>query len=174
MKKLSLLTLCLFSFFVSQAQSDSKKPEKKQKSFIVSIKTLDSKTINGRLSVVNDSQLVLTNAVQLHPRNTLFALYQANDQQYIAAAENIQSFSLKRKYNVLKGTLIGTGLGVACGVLAGNGDPEAAVGAASMLGLFGLIIGTIAGDHGERFIINGNKEKFRNLQSEIRMELGQK
>lgn len=118
MKQLSLLTVCLFTFLVSQAQFSSTQPEKKQKSFIVTIKTLDNKVIKGRFYSVNDSQLVLVKSVKISP-DTL----QANDLQYIPA-ENVKSFSLIRKNSVLNGALIGLGAGAATGVITGfaSGD----------------------------------------------------
>jgi len=198
MKKLSLLTLCLFTFFVSQAQSDSTKKEKKQKSFIVSIRTLDDKMIKGRLYAINDSQLVLGNSAKSFS-NTL----PTNDQQYIPAG-NIKSFSLKRKNSILKGALIGTGAGAVTGIIIGlvSGDDPVYTGSVSdpftalavaignafamtagekaalagvALGVGGAIVGTIIGAVAKKkFIIDGNKEKFRDLRSEIRMKLGQK
>jgi hypothetical protein len=109
MKQLPFLTTSLFAFFISQAQSDSITSVKKQKTFNTSIRTLDHKMINGRLYAINDSQVVL--------------LKSGNKYQYISA-ENIKSFSLKRKNSVLKGALIGFGAGAITGIIIGlaSGD----------------------------------------------------
>ena len=189
MKQLSFLIICLFTLFSSQAQSDSTTLEKKQKSFVASIKTLDNKTIKGRLYAINDSQVVL--------------LKSFTNQQYIPA-ENIRSFSLKRKNSVLKGALIGFGVGAITGIvigLASGDDPvytepvndpfsgiivainnsfamtagEKALWGGIGLGTSGAIIGTIIGAVAKKkFTIGGKKEKFRDMQAEMMMKLVQK
>jgi len=183
----------MFTFCVSQAQSDSIKSKNKQKSFIASISTLDDKIIEGRLSEINDNQLVLTKTVTYVSNNTgFFQRYRASGQQYIAA-ENIISFTLKRKNSVLKGALIGLGAGAFTGMCIGwisGDDPvkpginitlfgttarQKAASYSEALGVGGALVGTIIGVAlKKKFIIGGKKEKFRKLQSEIRMKLGQK
>jgi len=188
MKKLSFLIVCLFTLVVSQAQSDST-VEKKQKTFNVSIKTLNNKMIKGKLYAINDSQLVLVKSF--------------NNHQYIPA-ENIRSFSVQRKNSILKGALIGFGIGAVTGIVAGlasGDDPvynepvydpfsaiavsinnafamtaeEKAIAGGLGLGASGAIIGTIVGAVAKKkFIIGGKKEKFRDLQSEIMMKLVQR
>ena len=184
MKQLSLLTLCLVTFLVSQAQLSSAQSEKKQKSFIISIKTMDHKVIKGRFYSVNDSQLVLLKSV-VNSSDTL----QAHDLQYIPA-ENIKSFSLIRKNSVLEGALIGLGAGIVAGGIAGfieGDDPpaspgswfdfsstaqEKAFGYGAVLGIGGAIAGTITGALAKKnFTIGGKTERFSDLQSQIRMKL---
>ena len=188
MKKLTFLTICLFTLFVSHAQSN---PEigKKQKVYNVSIKTLNNKTIRGKLHAVSDSQLVLLRSV--------------NGQQYIDA-ENIRSFTMQRKNSPLRGALIGFGIGAVTGIITGfasGDDPvynepvydpfsaivvsinnafamtkeEKAVMGGLGLGVSGAIIGAIVGSVAKKkFIIGGKKEKFRDLQSEMMRKLVQK
>jgi len=186
MKKLSFLAVCLFSLFASKAQSDSAPLPVKQKSFNVSIHTLDQKLIHGRLLAINDSQLVLLKA----------------NGHYVIPSENIRSFTLKRKNRVLKGTLIGLGVGAITGVIAGlasGDDPlmepsasdwgisaainnafamtarEKAVVMGTSMGLSGAIIGAIVGAVAKKkFMIGGRKEKFRDLQAELMMKLVKK
>ncbi|HKO82317.1 MAG TPA: hypothetical protein VJU78_18035, partial [Chitinophagaceae bacterium] len=183
----SLLIICLFTLFVSQAQPDSTSG-KKHKTFNISIKTLNSK-IRGRLYAINDSQLVLVKSFNHH--------------QYVSA-EDIRSFSVQRKKNTLKGALIGFGIGAVTGIIAGfasGDDPvynepvydpfsaivvginnafamtagEKALWGGIGLGASGAIIGTVVGALAKKkFIIGGKKEKFRDLQSEIMMKLVQK
>ena len=102
MKKLSLLIACLLILIVSKAQSDSLSG-KKQKNLVASIKTVNNEIIKGRVFAVNDSQLVLNSF---------------NGRQVISA-ENMRSFTLKRKNSVLRGTLIGLGIGAVTGVIIG-------------------------------------------------------
>jgi len=186
MKQLSFLIASLFAFFISQAQSDSITSVKKQKTFNTSIRTIDHKMINGRLYTINDSQVVL--------------LKSGNNYQYVSA-ENIKSFSLKRKNSVLRGALIGFGVGAVTGIvigLASGDDPvynepvydpfsaivvgisnsfamtagEKAVGGGLALGASGAIIGTIIGAVAKKkFIISGKKEKFHDLQAEMMQKL---
>ena len=188
MKKLSFLTICLFSLIISKSQTDPA-TEKKQREFNVSVKTLNNKTIRGRLSSVSDSQLVLVRSTNSH--------------QYIQA-DNIGSFTMQRKNSALKGALIGFAIGAVTGIVAGlasGDDPvydepvydpfsaiavglsnsfamtaqeKAAVGGIG-LGLGGAVLGGVIGAVAKKkFIIGGKKEKFRDLQSEIMMKLVKK
>lgn len=107
MKKLLSLIACLFILVISKAQSDSVSPQK-PRVFIASIKTMDKEIIRGRLVAINDSQLLLKSF---------------NGQQFIPS-ENISSFTIKRKNSVLRGTLIGFGIGAVTGIIIGlaSGD----------------------------------------------------
>jgi hypothetical protein len=109
MKKILLIATCLMVFTLAKAQTDSA-TEKKQKTFATSITTMDSKIIKGTLSSVNDSQLVL----------------KTYKNQMAVPAENVKSFTIKRKNSALKGALIGFGIGAAAGIiigLASGNDP---------------------------------------------------
>ncbi len=100
---------CSIAIFVSQAQTDSTS-EKKQKAFNATVTTMDSKTLKGSLFTVNDTQLIL----------------KTNDQQMVVPAENLKSFTVKRKHSALRGALIGFGVGAAAGIiigLASGSDP---------------------------------------------------
>lgn len=133
MKKLSLLTTFLITLFAAQAQTDSASSSEKHKIFNVSIQTLDKKTINGRLFAVNDSQLVLSKP----------------SGYYTVPSENIKSFTLKRKNSVLKGTLIGFGIGVVTGVVAGLASGDDPIQQAPADDPFGL--GALAAGIGNSF-----------------------
>src|SRR5688572_25397914 len=189
MKKLSILTSCLFTIIVLNAQSDSITAGKKQKSFTATIRTMDNRMIKGSVYSVNDSQLVTVRS--------------SNNHQYIPA-ENIRSFSLQRKNSVLRGALIGFGIGAVAGIVSGlasGNDPvytepvydpfsaiavslnnafamtagEKAVWGGIGLGATGAIIGAVIGAVAKKkFNIGGKKEKFRDLQSEIMMKLVKK
>jgi hypothetical protein len=109
MKKLFMTAACSIAIFVSQAQTDSTS-EKKQKAFNATVTTMDSKTLKGSLFTVNDTQLIL----------------KTNDQQMVVPAENLKSFTVKRKHSALRGALIGFGVGAAAGIiigLASGSDP---------------------------------------------------
>ena len=106
MKKLFLLFAGMLALMTIQAQPDAKK----QKQFIASIKGMDNTIIKGRLVAVNDSQVILKS-------------YSGNQR---VPVENITTLTLKRKNSVLKGTLIGFGIGAVTGIiigLASGNDP---------------------------------------------------
>src|SRR5215831_18773938 len=109
MKKILLVAASSLAIVLSQAQTDSA-AVKKQKTFVASVKTMDGGSLKGDVSAVNDTQLILkTYNRQLH-----------------VPAENLQSFTLKRKHSVRRGALIGFGIGAAAGIiigLASGNDP---------------------------------------------------
>jgi hypothetical protein len=185
MKKLSFLAACLVTLFASQAQTDPSIQKKKQKAFNVSVRTLENKTIKGRLYAVTDSQVLLTKSL---------------NKQLTIPAENIRSFTIKRKNSALRGGLIGFGIGLVTGVIIGlvsGNDPvmqpsaddlwgisaginnmfamtagEKAIVAGLTLGTGGAIIGGVIGALAKKkFTIGGKRQKFRDLQSEIMMKI---
>ena len=107
MKKLFLIAACSITIVFTQAQTDSA-TAKKQKIFITSVTTMDGKTLRGSLSAVSDTQLIL----------------KTYNQQMVVPAENLKSFTMKRKHSALKGALIGFGVGAAAGIIIGlaSGD----------------------------------------------------
>ena len=152
MKKLPFLVVFTLAFFVSKSQLDNSSA-KKVKPFKAYIKTVDNKTIKATLRGVNDSSLVLSTSRR---------------EQWYLPAENIQSFSLKRKNGVGRGAMVGFNI-------AGNGPGIAgAVGGISGA-VSGAIIGGITGALvKKKFIIDGNKETFRDLHSEILSKVARK
>ena len=189
MKRLPILVVLVLAFLVSNSQSENSY-EKRIKPFNAYIKTLDNKTVKASLRGVNDSVLLVSASQR--------------GQQWQIPAENIQSFSIKRKNSVGRGALIGFAVGAATGILVGlasGNDPvynepvydpftAVAVGFHNMfamtagekalaggigLGLSGAIIGGITGALvKKKFIIGGKKETFRDLQSEIMNKLVRK
>ena len=107
MKKLFLIAACSTTIVFSQAQTDPA-TAKKQKVFNASVTTMDGKTLKGYLSAANDTQLIL----------------KTNNQQMVVPAENLKSFTVKRKHSALRGALIGFGVGAAAGIIIGlaSGD----------------------------------------------------
>ena len=187
MKKLSLLIVCLATIFVSQAQQDSTVSFSKMKKYNVRIRTMDDKTIGGRFTAINDSEVVLMRSA---------------NGSYVIPAENIKSFTMKRKNSGLRGALIGFGVGALTGViigLASGDDPlmepspydfgitaainnafamtaqEKAVMNGIGLGATGAIVGAIIGAVAhKKFIIGGKKHKYVDMQSRLMMKLVQK
>ena len=109
MKKMILIAACSLTVALLKAQTDST-VETKQKIFIASVTTMDNKLLKGTLSAVNDTQLIL----------------KANSNPLSVPAENLKSFTLKRKHSVRRGALIGFGIGAAAGIiigLASGSDP---------------------------------------------------
>ena len=107
MKKIFLAAACSMLVVIVKAQTDAT-AVKKQKVFIASVKTMDAKKLKGPISAVNDTQLIL----------------KTNNRQLSVPAENLKSFTMKRKNSVLKGALIGFAMGAAAGVIIGlaSGD----------------------------------------------------
>ncbi len=188
MKKIFLITACSITITFLQAQTDSA-TQKRQKVFIASVTTMDSKSLTGSLAAVNDTQLIL----------------KSKNQQMVVPAENLKSFTMKRKHSALRGALIGFGVGAAAGIiigLASGNDPvmaypdpyddplllgsmgvamnnafamtagQKAVAGGIGLGVTGAIVGTIIGAVAKKkFIIGGKKEKFHDLQGGLMMKL---
>ena len=187
MKKLSFLIVCLATIFVSQAQQDSTVSFTKLKKYNVRVRTMDDKTISGRFTAINDSQVLLMRSA---------------NGSYVIPAENIKSFTMKRKNSGLRGALIGLGVGAVTGViigLASGDDPlmepspydfgitaainnafamtagEKAVMNGIGLGATGAIVGAIIGAVAhKKFIIGGKKHKYVDMQSRLMMKLVQK
>ncbi|HEY6505642.1 MAG TPA: hypothetical protein VIZ28_16820 [Chitinophagaceae bacterium] len=180
MKKLLFPFVFLLAAVTSYAQADTIQPPKK--SYVVKVTTTNSRIIKGMLSSANDSQLVLINSIK-----AVHVPVSANNMLQVPA-ENIQSFTMKRKNSGLRGALIGFGIGAFTGIVAGfvsgDDDPdtwfamtagEKAVGGGILLGGTGAIIGAIIGGVAKKtFIIGGKKEKFRDLQAELMMKLVKK
>lgn len=191
MKKILFVAAFSLAIVVANAQTDSTAGTR-HKLMIASITTMDGQRINGLLSAVNDSQLLLRKP----------------NGQLTVRAENLRSFTLKRKNSVLKGALIGFGVGAVAGVLVGfasGNDPvmaypnpgddpfgigsmgvalhnsfamtagQKAVAGGLGLGVTGAIVGTIIGAVAKKkFVIGGKKEKFHDLQADVMMKLVKK
>jgi len=189
MKKTFLIAACFIAITFLRAQTDSA-TQKRQKVFIASVTTMDSKSLTGSLAAVNDTQLIL----------------KSNNQRMVVPAENLKSFTMKRKHSALRGALIGFGVGSAAGIIIGlasgndpvmtynpgpYGDPlgleaigvamnnsfamtagQKAVFGGIGLGVTGAVVGTIIGAVAKKkFIIGGKKEKFHDLQGGLMMKL---
>ena len=171
MKKLPFLVIYVLTFFVSKSQPENGSA-KKVKPFNVYITTVDNKSITAALRSANDSLLLVTGS---------------KGNQWQIPAENIQSFSIRRKNSVGKGALIGFGIGAVTGIISGlasgddpvsNDAPDdfssvfspsvntTSVGKAATrgfgFGIGGAIIGGISGAlMRKKFVIGGRKETFR-------------
>ena len=144
MKKLPFLVVLLLAFLVSKSQLNNDSA-KKVKPFKARIKTIDNKKIKASLMAINDSQLVVANP---------------QGRQWSIPAENIQSFSFKRKNRVGRG--VWTGLDVSMYIIG----PAAPIG--------GIVGGITAALLSKKFIIDGKKEAFCDLQPEIISKLVRK
>ena len=112
-----LLATCLSSF----AQNDSTEKNKKHIPSLATIHTTEGKTLKGWFYQSDDDQLIL-----LPTKNKKFSLTNAEikGNTINIGIEQIQSISLRKKNSVLKGMLIGLGVGVATGAIIGfaSGD----------------------------------------------------
>jgi len=146
MKKIFLLATCTIVISFLKAQTESP-VENKHKEFIASVTTLDGRTLKGSLSAVNDTQLIL----------------KANSTPLTVPAENLQSFTLRRKHSVRRGALIGFGIGAAAGIiigLASGNDPKMAYPNPNEdpLGIGTMVAGlnnTFAMTAGEKAVVGG-------------------
>jgi hypothetical protein len=190
MKKILLPLLCCLIASYLYAQTDSLAARTKKAHFRATLATLDKKIIRGSLSGVSDSQATILTYARLQGSKTF------TEQNQAIATENINSISFKRKNSVLRGALIGLGVGALTGViigLASGDDPvepvpndpigaivvsfsnsfamtagEKAVAGGLALGVGGTIVGVIIGAIAhKKFIIGGKKEKFHDLQSDL-------
>lgn len=196
MTKLFFLFATVLMVSTSQAQTDSsaskQQPESapapvKMKKFNVALRTMSKKNLYGQIYAVNDSQILLR---------------RYTGETYEIPAENIQSFTMKRKNSVLKGGLIGFGVGMLTGVIIGlaSGDDKLeepsindfgisaainnafAMTAGEKAALNGIALGTSGAIAGmiigaiakKKFTIGGHKQKFRDLQAELMAKLVRK
>ena len=141
MKKILLAAACSLTIVVSKAQANLADGTK-QKAMVVSITTMDGQRINGLLAGVNDSGLVLNNYKCL----------------LTVPAENLKSFTLKRKHSVLKGALIGFGVGAAAGVIMGLASGNDRVVAYPNPGEDPLGIGTFAAGLNNAFAMTAGEK----------------
>jgi hypothetical protein len=202
MRKLLLLIAGLSSI-IAAAQTDSALSEKKFKNFIAKIKTTNNRSIKGLVyPITTTDELAISRFTKTNVNSLSLA------ETMSIPAENIQSFTIRRKNSVLKGALIGLGIGAVTGVvigLASGDDPIApypdpstdifglgtlatgiqnsfamtaeqkAIGGGIGLGITGAIVGTVVGALvKKKFIIEGKKEKFRDLQAELMLKLSKK
>jgi hypothetical protein len=190
LKKLLSLATGLMLVIIVNAQLDSGTSAlaRAQKKFLTSVKTQDNRVINGSVYAVTDSQLILI---------------KSSGARYSIPAENIQSFTLRRKGSVGRGALIGFCAGALTGVIIGlasgddkiqgpsDNDPwgigaavsnafamtagEKAVAGGILLGSTGAVVGMLIGAIAKKkFIIGGRKQKFRDLQAELMTRLVQR
>jgi len=106
MKKLIFL-ITIFSIQLVYAQTENEFEKKKEKKFIAAIKPTDGTVTKGEITGINENSIHIKN---LSP-------YSYNQ---------VQTISVKRKNSVLRGALIGLGVGIASGVLVGlaSGDDK--------------------------------------------------
>jgi len=184
MKRLPILVVCLLGFLVSKSQvnNGSAKTVRPLKTHIT---TIDNKNIKATLRGINDSMLLVTGS---------------QGSQWQIPAENIQTFSMRRKNSVGKGALIGFGIGAVTGIITGlaKGDDPVdnepvynfssvfsdpltstaggkAFSAGIGMGIGGAILGGMIGALLEKkFTIGGKREIFRDLQAEIMNKLVRK
>jgi hypothetical protein len=119
MKQIIFSTVLLFTIQLLFAQNDSTTQTKKHVSSMATIRTTDGKSIKGWFYKMNDQQVVLLSSGK---RN-----FKAGDNDNInIGVDQIRSISLRKKNSVLKGALLGMGIGATVGIIAGlaSGDDE--------------------------------------------------
>jgi hypothetical protein len=188
-KSLSLAAGLILALIVNaQLDSTSSALARAQKKFVTAVKTQDNRVVYGSVYAVTDSQLILI---------------KSSGVRYTIPAENIQSFTLRRKNSVGRGALIGFCAGALTGVVIGlasgddkiqgpsDNDPwgigaavsnafamtagQKAIAGGILLGSTGAVVGMVIGAIAKKkFIIGGRKQKFRDLQAELMTRLVQR
>jgi hypothetical protein len=124
MKQIFFSAILLAIYISSFGQDDSGQRIKKHVPSMATIHTIEGKTLKGWFYRLNDDQVVL-----LHAKNKNFrlaGLAKTNENTINIGVDQIQSISLRKKNSVLKGALIGLGVGVLTGTvigLASGNDP---------------------------------------------------
>ena len=197
MKKIILVLLAASTMYASKAQQDSTMTEKRPIPSMARVKTTDGKVLKGWLYNINDSQVVLLDKIIRYPKIPDWGKAMP---LYPVRADQIESMSLRKKNSVSKGFWIGLGTGILTGAVIGfisGDDPPCdpnepdfiglgyalcsafrqtafekaltgAVGLGTVGGLTGIILGSVIK---KKFIIGGKKQKFRDLDAELRQRL---
>jgi hypothetical protein len=124
MKQIFFSVILLAISISSFAQEDSVQRIKKHVPNMATIHTIGGKTLKGWFYRLNDDQVIL-----LPAKNKKLALAgsaNTNDNTINIGVDQIRSISLRKKNSVLKGALIGLGVGVLTGTvigLASGNDP---------------------------------------------------
>jgi hypothetical protein len=124
MKQIFFSAILLAMYISSFSQDDSGQRIKKHIPNMATIHTIEGKMLKGWFYRLNDDQVILLPAKNKNFR--LAGLANTNDNTINIGAEQIQSISLRKKSSVLKGALIGLGIGVLTGTvigLASGNDP---------------------------------------------------
>lgn len=196
MKYNILLALFLSAFISATSQIDSTTRAKSSTPRLATIYKMDGKVINGWLYKMDSNSIYL-----LHPNkkpklaavdSTVFM----SNGNYSVDAVNINTIKLRKKNAVLKGALIGLGIGAAIGAIGGlasgddkltplTGNPitdffielenlskwkagKKAAGLGFAGGLTGAIIGGVTGAlMKKKFTIGGNRDAYHNAQVEL-------
>jgi hypothetical protein len=119
MKQVFLSTILVAATLTLSAQNDSATETKKHVANMATIHTTDGKTVKGWFYRQDDNQVILLPAKNKKFNLTGLANPNITDNTIHMNADQIQSISLRKKNSVLKGALIGLGIGVATGIIAG-------------------------------------------------------
>ena len=124
MKQIFFSATLLITALVSFGQNDSTKETKKHVPSLATVHTIEGRTLKGWFYRLSDDQVILLPAKNKNFRLT--SLTKTNGNTINIGVDQIQSISLRKKNSVLKGALIGLGVGVLTGTvigLASGNDP---------------------------------------------------
>jgi hypothetical protein len=124
MKQAILSTALLLTTLLSFAQNDSVVEVKKHAPSIATVHTMEGQTVKGWFYRIDDDHVILLPSKIKHFSLTSLKNPNINDNTTTINVEQIRSISLHKKNSVLKGGLIGLGIGVLGGVIIGlaSGD----------------------------------------------------
>jgi hypothetical protein len=124
MKRILLSAVVLTTYISSFAQNDSTGEIKKHAPNLATVHTIEGKTLKGWFYRLDDDQVILLPAGSKKFNLASLANPGITDNTINIGVDQIQSISLRKKNSVLKGALIGLGIGALTGVIAGfvSGD----------------------------------------------------
>src|SRR5436190_4377125 len=108
-----LIAICISSF----GQDDSAQKIKKHVPNLATIHTTEGKTLKGWFYKMDDNQIILLPSKT--KKLSVAYLAKTNENTINLGVEQIRSISLRKKNSILKGALIGLGVGVLTGTVIG-------------------------------------------------------
>ena len=198
MKKI-LLLLFLLPVLTTVAQTDTIVPVKNPKPSIATISTMDGRKVKGWFYRMDNDNVYLLNDRIKKPQLVDIKKTGSYNETVRINALQINKITLKKKNGGLKGALIGLGVGVIIGAIAGyagGDDPvmaytgtlndlfagfnnafamtagQKAVAEGLLGGVTGPLTGAVIGALvKKKFIIGGKKDKYRDLHNDLMQRL---
>jgi hypothetical protein len=119
MKRFFFSATLLIAGLISFAQNDSTLEIKKHLPSLTTIHTTEGKTLKGWFYRLDDNQVILLPAKNKKYNIKKFSTIDVDMNTFNIGIDQIQSISLRKKNSVLKGTLIGLGVGIVTGTIIG-------------------------------------------------------
>ncbi len=196
----SLILILGISFFALSSSAQDSSRVKKQQPNLATIQTMDGKKIKGWFYQASDESILLLPLRTRTFSRKSFESLEKEGRITEVSLNNISSIGLRKKNSILKGALIGLGVGVVSGIIIGyasgddpieplTGNPfediiiginnsfamtagEKAISGAFAIGSLGTITGAVIGMVAKKkFTINGKKENYHDKEVELMKRL---